>query len=72
MAMRNCDMCTENNWTFINDKSDKEVIVTATCTFCGNEVQWSKPRGKQHQRRERQSQRAKKLRITKLLPKTEI
>ena len=70
MAMRNCEMCTENSWSHSTDKSPTEIIVTSTCNICGHEVQWSKTRGKQRPHRERQ--KAKKLRVIKLPPKTEL
>lgn len=36
--MYNCNRCLENNWSF----KKVEGIITATCTFCSYEVQFSK------------------------------
>lgn len=37
MAMRPCDRCLENRWTF----AVAEGVVTATCQSCAHEVQFA-------------------------------
>jgi len=43
MAMRPCDHCLENNWTYDAETvTDGARQITATCQFCGHEVSWVK------------------------------
>lgn len=37
MAMRQCDKCSENQWSF---NADQKPVLVATCLHCGHEVSW--------------------------------